>query len=142
MCIFPVSANNNNDEVAKRRSLVVTLEDGTVTETLGTILDQRNAAVQEENSSGSLSIQEVEPPIVRMVPIKLEDEGKMIQKEPEESMQIKAEFTNFTHQEFSDDKRKFFFLQNLHSWPWEKDFFVQCKILLSLCFRLLRKKIN
>ena len=121
MCIFPVSANNNNDEVAKRRSLVVTLEDGTVTETLGTILDQRNAAVQEENSSGgSLSIQEVEPPIVRMVPIKLEDEGKMIQKEPEESMQIKAEFTNFTHQEFSDDKRKFFFLQNLHSWPWGK----------------------
>ena len=98
----------------------MTLEDGTVTETLGTILDQRNAAVQEENSSGSLSIQEVEPPIVRMVPIKLEDEGKMIQKEPEESMQIKAEFTNFTHQEFSDDKRKFFFLQNLHSWPWGK----------------------
>ena len=86
MCIFPVSANNNNDEVAKRRSLVVTLEDGTVTETLGTILDQRNAAVQEENSSGSLSIQEVEPPIVRMVPIKLEDEGKMIQKEPEISI--------------------------------------------------------
>ena len=43
-----------------------------------------------------------------MVPIKLEDDGKMIQKEPEESMQTKAEFTNFTHQEFSDDKRKFF----------------------------------
>ena len=40
-----------------------------------------------------------------MVPIKLLD-GKVIQKEPEESMQIKAEFTNFTHQEFNDDKRK------------------------------------
>merc|ERR1711953_40018 len=31
-------------------------------------------------------------------------EGKMIQKEPEESMQTQAQFTNFTHQEFSDDK--------------------------------------
>ena len=55
-----------------------------------------------------MSIQELEQPVVRMVPIKLEDDGKMIQKEPEESMQTKAEFTNFTHQEFSDDKRKFF----------------------------------
>ena len=70
---------------------------------------------ENNNSSPSpLSIQEVEvqpqpqpqpQPVVRMVPIKLLD-GKVIQKEPEESMQIKAEFTNFTHQEFSDDKRK------------------------------------
>ena len=99
------AANNNNDQRPKRQSLVVTLEDGTVTETLG-ILEKQESSDQ---GNSSLSIQELEhQPVVRMVPIKLETEGKMIQKEPEESMQTQAQFTNFTHQEFSDDKRKFF----------------------------------
>ena len=41
-------------------------------------------------------------PVVRMVPIKLVD-GKVIQRQPEESVEIKAEFTNFSHQEFDGD---------------------------------------
>ena len=50
------AANNNNDQRPKRQSLVVTLEDGTVTETLG-ILEKQESSDQ---GNSSLSIQELE----------------------------------------------------------------------------------
>ena len=40
---------------------------------------------------------------VRVVPIKLLD-GKVIQQSSNEPLEMKSEFTNFSHQEFSDDE--------------------------------------
>ena len=44
-------------------------------------------------------------PNVRVVPIKLVD-GKVIHRQTDESVQMKSEFTNFSHQEFAKDTSK------------------------------------
>lgn len=114
MPTVPCSNNNpEEDSTTKRKSLLVTLDDGTTTETQGSVTQLRNAENQQTHTN--LSIQEIgqdtlnrlsSGPKVRVVPIRLTD-GKVVQKAaPEESMQIKAEFTNFTHQEFNDDEEK------------------------------------
>lgn len=122
----PLSPNNNSggnaaaamldnntgtldDGEAKRHSLLVTLDDGTTTQTQGSVTRLQTKA----NSPTGLSIQEIgqdtlrrelsqQEAVVRRVPIKLLD-GKVIQQQPEESMQMRTEFTNFTHQEFADE---------------------------------------
>ena len=41
---------------------------------------------------------------VRVVPIKLPD-GRLLQRDPDETMEIKTEFTQFCHQEYPEEKK-------------------------------------
>ncbi len=82
----------------ERHSLIVTLDDGTTTETQGSIedYDHDHGGAADRPSSRAGQNQ------VRNVPIKLAD-GKVIQRSPDESMEIRAEFTNYSHQEFDNN---------------------------------------
>ena len=103
---------NNHDANGNDIQLPVTLADGTPTEAAATVTHLRN--VRNNNNEDNLEIKEIgvntlerergheiwNPNTVRVVPIKLHD-GKVIQKDPEEeTVKMRAEFTNFSHQEF------------------------------------------
>jgi hypothetical protein len=112
----PLSPNNNNID-PDSKSLLVTLDDGTTTQTQGSVRQLNSeiskvanmaSTTQHQQPDPQLSIQEIgmdrteqQQPKVRVVPIRLVD-GKVINREADETIQIKAEFTNYTHQEFND----------------------------------------
>ena len=127
----PTTSINNNLEATKRHSLLVTLDDGSTTETQGSVTKLKgasgisDAACTGSGTQGPLSIEEIghdtlmreirrsstsssprrspspQKDKIRVVPIKLAD-GKVMHQQPEESVQIRTEFTNYTHQEFND----------------------------------------
>ncbi len=110
------AATKNSSE---SQSLLLTMEDGSTSEINGVVTKLKEAEdLNGRQDPGPLSIQEIgentmereikkskveaaPPEKVRMVPILLPD-GKMLQRDPDETMQIQAEFINYSHEVVSD----------------------------------------
>lgn len=122
---LPSTSDTSLSTEPKRKSLLVTLDDGTTTETQGFVTNLPDSATAtkssplsegRKDSTNNFFIQEIGQDTlqrelsrdrqknspgksVRFVPIKLTD-GKVQQQESDETMQIHTEFTNYSHQEF------------------------------------------
>lgn len=130
----PFHLPNEGRNTSKRRSLIVTHEDGSRDEIHGLVtkLSSSSDDIHGKSASG-VNIQEIgadtlrreirrsrsgsrskeddprngfQPIIssnssVRLVPIKMPD-GRIVSRDPDETMEIKTEFTNYCHQEFPD----------------------------------------
>ncbi|TRY74941.1 hypothetical protein TCAL_16817 [Tigriopus californicus] len=130
----PYHLPNEGRNASKRRSLIVTHEDGSRDEIHGLVTKlssssddihskaARGVNIQEigadtlrreirRSRSGSRSKEDdprnggfqsmIPTNSVRLVPIKMPD-GRIVSRDPDETMNIKTEFTNYCHQEFPD----------------------------------------